>query len=389
MVIEHTQNHSLVPGSATPEGTARYVERHAGATAEGHYSDFLRTRIRLSSIGIGTFPGKATPAVDAGIATLVSQALQRGLNVIDSAAHYRYGRSVQAVGAGVRDALEHGVPREAMFLISKGGFLVLRDGVPQDFDAWFEREITAQGLGEREDLAKGVHLLSPAYIDYQIEFSRHRMGVATLDAFLIDQPEVHIPVIGKERLNQKLLKVFTLLERVVQEGRIRCYGISTFEGLRVETDHPLFQSLTSMLGLAEKAVRAATGLDTARHHFKLVQMPFNQVMLEGFTRFNHATGQGNIASTLQAAHQLHVYVMASHTLLKGHLARQSLDVVQHSMPGLANPAQRAIQFNRSTPGLGTTLVGMSDPAHLEDALAVVRTPLLEKQAYLAMYQRAD
>lgn len=389
MAIEHAQNHSLVPGSATPEGTAQYVEQHAGETAEGHYSDFLRTRIRLSSIGIGTFPGKATPVVDAGIAKLVSQALQHGLNVIDTAAHYRYGRSVQAVGDGVREALEHGAPREAMFLISKGGFLVLHDGIPQDFDAWFEREITAQGLGEREDLAKGVHLLSPAYIDCQIEFSRRRMGVATLDAFLVDQPEVHIPVIGKERLNQKLLKVFTLLERAVQEGRIRCYGISTFEGLRVETDHPLFQSLTSMLGLAEKAARAATGTEAARHHFKLVQMPFNQVMLEGFTRFNHATGQGNIASTLQAAHQLHVYVMASHTLLKGHLARQSLDVVQRSMPGLANPAQRAIQFNRSTPGLGTTLVGMSNPVHLEDALAVARTPLLEKQTYLAMYQKVE
>lgn len=389
MATEHTQDHSLIPGFATPEGTARYAAQHAGDTAAGHYSDFLRMRIRLSSIGIGTFPGRAIPVVDASITKLVSQALLHGLNVIDTAAHYRYGRSIQAVGEGVRDALRHGVPRDAMFLISKGGFLTLRDGVPQDFDAWFEREIVAQGLGGREDLAKGVHLLSPAYIDYQIEFSRRRMGVATLDAFLIDQPEVHIPVIGKERLNQKLLKLFTLLEHAVQEGRIRCYGISTFEGFRVETDHPLFQSLTSMLGLAEKAARVVTGMEAARHHFKLVQMPFNQVMLEGFTRFNHATGQDNIASTLQAAHQLRVYVMASHTLLKGHLARQSLDVVQRSMPGLANPAQRAIQFNRSTPGLGTTLVGMSDPAHLEDALIVAGTPLLEKQAYLAMYQRAE
>ena len=215
------------------------------------------------------------------------------------------------------------------------------------------------------------------------------MGVETLDAFLVDQPEVHIPLIGKDRLNQKLERVFTVLERAVRDGRLRYYGISTFEGFRVETDNPLFQSLTSMQGHAQKAAQAASGDEQARHHFRIVQMPFNQVMLEGFTRFNHATGQGNVASTLQAAYQLGVYVMASHTLLKGHLAQESVDVVTQAMPALANPAQQAIQFNRSTPGLGTSLVGVSTPAHLEDLLAVAKLPPLERKAYLAMYSKAE
>lgn len=380
---------TLIEGYATPEATRAYEERYRRTTAEGHFSDFLRTRIRLSSIGVGTFPGPATLEQDARTAAIVSRSLQSGLNVIDTAAHYRYGRALAATGAGVRDALARGVPREAMFLISKGGFLTLRGGRPEDLDAWFEREIVAQGLGSREDLAKGVHLLSPAYIGYQLELSRALMGVATLDAFLVDQPEVHIPEIGKEQLNRKLLKVFELLERAAREDRIRCYGISTYEGFRVETDNVMFQSLTSLLGLAEKAAKEVTGDEHARHHFKLVQMPFNQVMLEGFTRFNHATGQGNVASTLQAAHQLKVYVMASHTLMKGHLARRSVDVVERALSALANPAQRAIQFNRSTPGVGTTLVGMSDPEHLDDALAVAGLPMMEKKAYLAMYQKAD
>ncbi len=159
-----------------------------------------------------------------------------------------------------------------------------------------------------------MHLLNPEYIDHQIDFSRERMGVEALDAFLIDQPEVHIPVIGKEQLNRKLGRVFVRLERAVREGRIGCYRISTYEGFRVETDHPMFQ--------------------------------------------------------------------------KGHLARQSVDIVAHALAGLPNPVQRAIQFNRSTPGLGTTLVGISDPAHLEDALAVVRIPPLERKAYLSLYSRA-
>lgn len=380
-----------ISGHATAKATREYAEGQVRdrRVAEGHYSDFLRARMRLSSLGIGTFPGAATPEVDARVAALVTRALLNGINVIDTSAHYRYGRALAAVGAGVRAAVEAGVPREAMFLISKGGFLTLRGGRPADFDAWFADEIEGQGLGSRGDLAKGSHLLSPAYIEYQLELSRRLMGVETLDAFLVDQPEVHIPEIGKERLNQRLVPIFEVLERAVLEGHLRYYGISTFEGFRVETDNPLFQSITSMLGLAERAAQQAAGKSEARHHFRLVMMPFNQVMLEGFTRFNTATGEGNVASPIQAAYQLGVYMMASHTMFKGHLAGQSMEVVDQSMPNLANPAQRALQFNRSTPGLGTSLVGVSTPEHLDDVLAVASLPPMTKKDYLAMYRKAE
>lgn len=381
----------LIPGFANAKATRQYAEAHerAGRAAPGHYSEFTRAKLRLSSLGVGTFGGAATAEVDAAISAIVARALTSGINVIDTAAHYRYGRSLAAVGAGVRTAIEAGVPREAMFLISKGGFLTLRGGPPGDMDAWFEREIVAQGLGRREDLAKGVHLLSPEYIHYQIELSRSLIGVETLDAFVIDQPEVHIGEIGKERTNQKLEAVFEVLERAVRDRKIRAYGISTFEGFRVETDAKMFQSLTSMKGLAERAAQTVTGDEFARDAFKLAMLPFNQVMLEGFTRFNTATGQGNVASPLQAAHQLEIFMIGSHTLLKGHLARASTDIVAQQLASLPNDAQRALQFNRSTPGLGVSLVGLSTPEHLDDLLAVAALPPLERKAYLSMYRRAD
>jgi aryl-alcohol dehydrogenase-like predicted oxidoreductase len=110
-------------------------------------------------------------------------------------------------------------------------------------------------------------------------------------------------------------------------------------------------------------------------------------MLEGFTRFNTATGQGNVASPIQAAHQLQLYVMASHSLLKGHLATQSVDTVARALADLPNPAQRTLQFNRSTPGVGTSLIGISTPEHLEDVLAVAGLPVMARQAYLGMFER--
>lgn len=377
-----------VPGSATRAGTEAYATRFAGELGEGHYSDFLNLHLKLSSLGVGTFPGAAAADVDAAYAQIVERALTSGVNVIDTGAHYRYGRSARAVGAGLRAALAAGVAREQVYLISKGGFLAFEDGTPEDLDAWFDARIARKGLGKRDDLT-GAHLLSPGYIGRQIDDTCAALGVGTLDAFVVDQPEIHIPRLGKGEFNARLQRVFAVCEQAVKEGKIRCYGISTFSGFRVETDDILFQSLAALIALAENAARLAHEDPRAKHAFRLIQFPFNQAMPEAFTRFNQATGHGNVASTIQAAFQLKVYAMASHTLAKGALAGECADAVARALPQLANHAQRAIQFNRSTPGLGTSLVGVSTPGHLEDLLAVARTPPLARAAYLALFERAE
>lgn len=376
-----------LPGHCTRAGTEEYVGTFGRGCGEGHYSDFLNQHLKLSSLGLGTFSGAVTDEVDRAYAGIVARGLVSGINVVDSAANYRYGRSLRAVGEGLRAAIGQGVRREQVFLVSKGGFLLFEQGAP-DFRAWFEQNIEAKGRGRREDLT-GVHCISPEHIAWQLERSRELLGVETLDAFLVDQPEVHIPAIGKAALNRKLERVFVVLERALKEGKLRCYGISTFDGFRVETDNPLFQSITSLQGHAQKAAIQVWGDPNARHGFKLIQLPFNQLMLEGFTRFSQATGQGNVGSTIQAAHQLKVYVMASHSLGKGHLARGCVDGVYAVLPQLANHAQRALHFNRSTPGVGTSLVGISTPAHLDDLLAVAALPPLKKDAYFKMYQRVE
>jgi len=81
--------------------------------------------------------------------------------------------------------------------------------------------------------------------------------------------------------------------------------------------------------------------------------------------------------------------MASYGLAKGRLARECVDSLRRALPQFANDAQRALQFNRSTPGLGTRLAGISSPAHLDDLLAVARTPPMAKADYLRLYERVE
>ena len=373
----------LVPGAANSLATKKYAERFVAAgLPEGHYSDFLNTRIKLSSLGVGTFPGAIDEVTDVAVAAIVAQALQSGINVIDTGANYRYGRAGRAVGAGIAKALQAGIQREEFFVLGKGGFLTFANGKPENLETFFAEEVEAKGRGKKEDLAHGIHCLSPEYLLWQLDELRAQTGLATLDAFLVDQPEVQIPVIGKEQVYRKLIEVFAALEGAVAEGKLRYYGISTFNACRVETDNPLFQSMTSLLGLAEKA--AGEG---KRHHLRIVELPFNALMPEAYTRFSQVTGQGNIASTIQAAYQLKLTVMASHPLGKGLLGREEVPSLQEAMPELANAAQRATQFVRSTPGIAVTLVGMSNPLHLADFLAVAQQAPLEKERFLAMFKK--
>ena len=372
----------LIPGAANSAGTKAYVARFAGTLADEHFSDFLNTRIKLSSLGVGTFPGGVDDVTDVAVAAIVARALQSGINVIDTGANYRFGRAGRAVGVGIAKAMAAGIQREEFFVVGKGGFLTFPDGRPEDPLTFFREEVVAKGLGKEEDLVQGVHCLSPEYVAWQLDTLRAQTGLETLDVFLVDQPEVHIPLIGKEQMYRKLMDVFTMLEAAVQANKIRYYGISTFNACRVETDNTLFQSLTSLIGLAEKAAGQGN-----RHHLRVVQLPFNALMPEAYTRFSQVTGQGNIGSTIQAAFQLKLTIMASHPLGKGLLAREEVPSLQEAMPELADAAQRAIQFVRSTPGIGVTLVGLSTPLHLADFLAVAKQPPLPRERYLAMFEK--
>jgi len=385
-----------VAGKASTRGTRAYAARFGDALPHGHFSDFGAARLKLSSLGIGTFPGAARDDVDAISASLIAEGLLGGINVIDTAVHYRYGRALGAVRAGLARAFSGGLTREQVFVAVKGGFVLCPDGPPADFAAWFDTHCVARGLGTRDDLS-GMHLLSAPHIAWQLAHAREALGLETIDAFLVDQPEVHVTRIGKEAMHRKLEAVFGVLEDAVRRGWIGAYGVASFDGLRVETDAPLFQSLTSLVGLAERAAATARedaappaptrgGAQPPAHHLRLVQLPFNPAMTEGFTRFSQATGQGNLASTLQAAYQLGLYAMTSHALGKGRFARE--DPLAAGVPGLANPAQRALQFARSTPGVGTALVGLHTPAQLADLLAVARVAPLARDAYVRLYRRA-
>src|SRR5215211_396888 len=113
---------------ATAEATVRYYERFADHAANGHFRE--QHGLVLSSIGIGTYLGNPDETTDRNYADAVTQAVQLGINVIDTAANYRFQRSERSIGRALKTlAGDHGISRDELVICTKGGYIPF-DGAP-------------------------------------------------------------------------------------------------------------------------------------------------------------------------------------------------------------------------------------------------------------------
>jgi hypothetical protein len=119
------------------------------------------------------------------------------------------------------------------------------------------------------------HSIHPEFLETQVEMSRERLGLETVDVYLLHNPEYfledqahHKPVgdAEHEEFYRRVREAFRFLEGKVAEGRIRWYGISS-------NNFPApvgAQTRTSL----ERCWEAAESV-SLRHHFRVVQLPMN------------------------------------------------------------------------------------------------------------------
>jgi predicted aldo/keto reductase-like oxidoreductase len=117
----------------------------------------------------------------------------------------------------------------------------------------------------------------------------------------------------------------------------------------------------------------------------VIQLPHNLAMPEALTQQNQLTDNQQL-STLEAAQALGIYTMASASILQSQLARGLPPILAQSF-GLDTDAQRAIQFVRSSPGIGSALIGMKQVRHVEENLAVATVPPASLEQFMQLFQR--
>lgn len=361
---------------AAEEGTRRYAARFAGCAAEGHFRE--QQGLLLSSLGIGTYLGQTDERTDAAYTEAAVAAVERGANVIDTAINYRFQRSERSIREALRELARRGYAREELILCTKGGYLTSDGEMPADPAAYFEREYLARGVLRREDIAAGCHAMSPRYLEDQIARSLRNLRVDGVDVYYLHNPETQLTEVSREDFLHRIRAAFGFLEAAVAAGKIRFYGVATWNGFR---QPPAAQDYLSLAEF-EAVAREKGG---AGHHFRFVQLPFNLAMTEALTRGNQTVG-GEILPTVQAAERLGITLVGSAALLQGQVARNLPPFVAEAL-GLANDAERALQFARSAPGITTALVGMSRVEHVAANLRLAEVSPATAEQFFRLFER--
>ena len=348
----------------------------SGVTHEHHFREGLED-LMLSSIGIGTYLGAHDAGTDSLYLAAIKEATAAGCNVIDSAINYRCQRSERVIGRALAELSRDGVTvRDELVVTSKGGFIPYDGAPPRDPHAYLQQTFITPGIIKATDVVANCHCMTPGYLRHQLLASLDNLGLSCLDVYYLHNPETQLDEISFEEFLPRMRTAFEMLEGAVGEGKLKLYGTATWNGFRCRPGSRGHLPLEALVGVA----REVSGPD---HHFKVIQAPYNLGMPEALAEQTQQVN-GQAVSLLEAARALGIYVMSSATILQGQLSRGLPDRL-HAVLGGKTDAQRAIQFARSTPGLGTALIGMKRVEHVRENLAVARQAPLPLDQFATIF----
>jgi len=369
----------LREGYATAEGTKRYAARFAGCAASGHFrAQPAAAGLLLPSIGIGTYLGEPNAAADQGYCDAILAAARAGVHLIDTAINYRFQRSERSVRAALERLEAEGFARDELIVCTKGGFLTPDGAMPDDPGAYFQKEYVDPGLLSGQDVAADCHAIAPKFLENQLERSRWNLGLETIDVYYLHNPETQLTAVEREEFRRRIRAAFEMLEWAAAEGRIRFYGMATWNGFRQPEEAGDHLSLQEIVGLAEEVAGAG-------HHFRFVQLPYNLAMTEALTRANQ-TLNGLKMPMVQAASALGIVLVASASLLQGQLGKKLPEFVARAL-GLKKNLEAALQFARSSPGIAAVLVGMGRLEHVERNLRLVALEPASREQFARLFER--
>src|SRR6476469_2170347 len=229
----------LVKGRPTADGTRRFRKRFARTRPEQFYRPIADDAL-VSSLGFGTYLGECDDAEDARYTVTIGAALERGINLIDTAINYRCQRSERAIGKALRNSFAAGtVKRDEVVVCTKGGYIPLELTPPatrEGYNAFLDGEYFSTGVMDPSDVVSGGHCLTPRYIENQIERSRENLGLGTIDIYYLHNPEQQLDALPRHDFFTVLGEAFVVMEKQVRRGSIGSYGCATWNGFRVSAE---------------------------------------------------------------------------------------------------------------------------------------------------------
>lgn len=293
-----------------------------------------RTNLLVSRLGLGTaaLPGLYTPVDREDAIGAIRRAIERGLNLIDTAPMYGHGRSEELLGEALA-----GVPRDSYVLSTKVGRLLAPEDPAKMTDSQW-RNISPYRW--YFDFSRDAVLRSH-------EESLKRMKVDHVDILLIHDPDDHwedairhaYPAIHKLREEGTVKAIgagmnqWQMLKRFAEEGDFDCFLLAGRYTLLDRTAEPEFLPVCERKGISI-----------------LIGGPYNSGILAGGTTFNYAPAPAEMLARVAQMRAL--------------CARYDIDL-----------KAAALQFPFRRPAVAATIPGARTPAELDQNAQLLETQI--------------
>ena len=363
----------MVSGFATSEGTKEFSKN---STVNPENFNIFQD-LHLSNIGIGTYLGNPDNQTDELVKNAVKQSVSLGVNVIDTAINYRAQKAERSVGKAISELIqEEKINRNQIFVSSKNGYVTNDADIKEDFMQYVMRELGKPGVVKEGDITSGYHCMTTSYLSDQLDRSLKNLDLECIDLmYLHNGIEGQINDISKEQFLEKLKSVFELYEQKRDEGKIKFYGMATWECFRVKNDNPQYLSL-------EDIVNMAKNIGGDNHGFKFIQLPYNMSYDQALLQKNQ-TIQDKSVSILESAVTLGIGVFTSVPFMQGRLLAPGV------MPEFNDlkSSLRALQFIRSSPGVLAPLVGQKSSEHVSENLEIMKIPPISDVDFVELVKK--
>ena len=371
----------MIKGSATLQGTMNYADKHPLLV----YQPLIPEGMHISGAGFGCY------RVDVRVPEhqqALTKALLSGINLIDTSANYADGGSERLVGKVLKDlVLAGGIQRDEVVVVSKVGYLQ-----GENYQLSQERKKAGRPFKELVLYDEGLeHCIHPDFLAEQLTRSLERLGLETVDCYLLHNPEYYLNWAKREKVPKaearieylgRIRRAFLHLEGEVRLGRINYYGLSSNTFPRPQS-HYDFTSLADIWDIAQSI--------SPDHHFRVIQFPLNLFETAGVTEKNQPDGKslvefavgkslGILTNRPLNAIREDRLVRLTENVYQGDAIRQvqefkdkvaALDASWGKIPTLSQLALRAL---RSTAGITAVLMGMRREVYVEDVLHELSQP---------------
>jgi len=265
-------------GFAFPDSTKKLSEKYK----EFKYNPLGKTDLLVSEVGFGSYRIDIRSRLNEDA---LQKALLAGINLIDTSSTYTDGNSELLIGDVLQKLTSSKqLSREQLVIVTKAGYLQ-----GQNYNLSQLRKVENKPFSDLVEYQEGLeHCIHPEFLEDQITRSLGRLQIETIDVYLLHNPEYYLKwaknnnidlIVARKEYYLRIKKAFEYLEKEVQKGRIKHYGISS-NTFPIDPDNFDFTSL-------ETVIQIADGI-SKNNHFSVIEFPMNLAETGAYTNTNQS-----------------------------------------------------------------------------------------------------